>query len=99
VISNFDWKLRARGGDIVGQCSAQMGQKMFTNVEVFADGRMDTKNASAYSGLATQTLAIKRTNGTGPKFIKRGRIFYYREDLDEWLRAARVSSTAQARQG
>jgi hypothetical protein len=29
--------------------------------------------------------------------VKRGRIFYYKDDLDQWLREGRVSSTAQAR--
>ena len=56
---------------------------------------MDTKSAAAYIGLSVQTLAIKRSNGTGPRFVKRGRIFDYREDLDEWLRSARVRSTAE----
>jgi hypothetical protein len=56
---------------------------------------MTPKAASAYLGLMVQTLAKKRWNGTGPKFVKRGRIFYYREDLDEWLRAGRATSTAE----
>ncbi len=68
---------------------------MIENIAVLPDGRMNTKSAAAYLGLAVHTLAIKRCNGTGPKFVKRGRVFYYREDLDEWLRAARVTSTAQ----
>jgi hypothetical protein len=39
-----------------------------------------------------------RCQGTGPRFIKRGRVFYYQEDLDAWLaQAERVTSTAQAR--
>src|SRR5260370_18660066 len=65
------------------------------NIGMLADGRMDTKTAAIYVGLSVQTLAIKRSNGTGPKFVKRGRVFYYREDLDEWLRSMRVSSTAE----
>jgi hypothetical protein len=68
---------------------------MLEIIDVLPDGRMDTKTAATYVGLSVQTLAIKRCNGTGPKFVKRGRIFYYREDLDEWLRAARVGSTAE----
>jgi hypothetical protein len=58
---------------------------------------MDTSAAAAYLGLSIQTLAIKRCDGTGPKFVKSGRVFYYREDLDEWLRAARAGSTAESR--
>jgi hypothetical protein len=66
-------------------------------IEVLPDGRMDTKNAAFYLGLSVQTLAMKRCDGTGPNFVKRGRIFYYREDLDEWLRSMRVSSTSEER--
>jgi hypothetical protein len=67
------------------------------NVEIliYPDGRMNTKNAAAYTGLSEKTLATLRCHGKGPKFVKRGRIFYYRDDLDEWMRAGRVSSTAQ----
>ena len=67
-------------------------------VVVLPDGRMDPKNASAYCGLSVKTLAMKRCNGTGPKFVKLGRIFYFRDDLDAWLLRARVVSTAQAQQ-
>jgi len=70
---------------------------MLGNIEVLPDGRMTTGNAAAYLGLSIKTLAMRRCDGAGPKFVKRGRIFYYREDLDECLRSARVSSTADAR--
>lgn len=68
-------------------------------VEVLPDGRMDTRNAAAYLGLAVKTLTMMRCYGTGPKFVKRGRVFYYREDLDAWLRAGRAASTADVRRG
>lgn len=64
-------------------------------VVLLPDGRLDAKNAAIYCGLSVKTLAMKRCEGNGPKFVKLGRVFYYRQDLDEWLRAARVSSTAQ----
>ena len=64
-------------------------------VLVLPDGRMDTKNASRYLGLSEKTIAMMRSGGTGPIYIKRGRIFYYQEDLDAWLREGRVVSTAQ----
>ena len=68
-------------------------------IMVFPDGRLDTKNAAVYLGLSDKTLAMMRCQGTGPRFIKRGRVFYYQEDLDAWLsEARRVTSTAQARQ-
>lgn len=68
-------------------------------IRIFPDGRLDTENASRYLGYEPKTLAILRSNGKGPKFIKRGRIFYYKDDLDAWLNAnGRFSSTAQAQQ-
>lgn len=67
-----------------------------TNVVVLPDGRMDAKNAASYCGLKPKTLAMKRCDGTGPRFIKRGRVFYFREDLDDWLGRGRMESTAQA---
>ena len=67
---------------------------MTRNIEVLLDGRMTT--GRRYVGLSIKTLAMKRCDGTGPKFVKRGRIFYYREDLDKWLRAARFSRTNES---
>jgi len=68
------------------------------NVLILPDGRMDAKNAATYCGLSVKTLAIKRCNGNGPKFTKKGRVFYYRDDLDEWIKSGVAISTAQARQ-
>lgn len=69
------------------------------DIMVFPDGRLDTKNAAAYLGLSEKTLAMIRCQGTEPCFIKRGRVFYYQEDLDAWVaQAKRVTSTAQAKQ-
>ena len=66
-------------------------------VSLYPDGRMDAKNAATYLGLSEKTLAMMRCEGTGPQFIKRGRIFYYRTDCDQWLNAGgKLSSTAQA---
>lgn len=71
-------------------------QLQHLEVMVYPDGRLDTANASRYLGLKEKTLAMMRGYGTGPKFIKRGRIFYYKEDLDAWLNAeGRLISTAQ----
>ena len=67
-------------------------------VVVLPDGRLDTDNAARYLGLSPKTLAMMRTNGNGPKFVKRGRIFYYLDDLESWLsEQPRVRSTSQAR--
>ncbi|PLX87904.1 MAG: DNA-binding protein [Desulfuromonas sp.] len=70
---------------------------MIEKVMMFPDGRLDTKNASTYLGLSEKTLAMKRCDGTGPKFIKRGRIFYFKKHLDEWLESGQATSTAQIR--
>ena len=68
------------------------------SVKMYPDGRMNTRNASMYLGLEEKTLAMKRSDGTGPRFIKRGRIFYFKEDLDAWINECkRAKSTAQLR--
>ena len=67
-------------------------------VDAYPDGRMNTRNTSKYTGLSDKTFAMMRCNGTGPKFIKRGRIFYFQSDIDDWMNAnGRLTSTAQAK--
>ncbi len=67
-------------------------------VVTYPDGRMNTKNASTYTGLAEKTMAMQRCNGSGAKFVKRGRVFYFKDDLDDWMNAnGRMTSTAQAK--
>lgn len=76
-----------------------MAATVIKQIEVrqYPDGRMDTTNTSAYMGLAAKTLAMMRCNGTGPKFVKRGRVFYFQLDVDDWMNAdGRHTSTAQA---
>ena len=73
---------------------------MVDRVEVmmYPDGRLDVKNTATYLGLSVKTLAMRRCAGTGPKFVKRGSIFYFKEDLDEWLAAGgRCTSAAQVK--
>lgn len=68
-------------------------------VVMYPDGRMDTRNTATYTGLSEKTLAMMRCNGNGPKFVKRGRVFYFKDDVDLWLNAGgRFTSTAQAQQ-
>lgn len=66
-------------------------------VLVLPDGRMDAKNAARYCGLSVKTMAMKRCEGTGPRFVKQGRVFYFRDDLDTWMRQGLAGSTAQRR--
>jgi len=65
------------------------------NIDVLPDGRMSADNAAAYVGLSKKTLAMYRWRGIGPKFVKRGKVFYFKTDLDKWLRAGRAGSTAE----
>lgn len=67
-------------------------------VVVYPDGRLNTDNAARFLGLSPKTLAIMRSNGTGPCFVKRGRVFYFLDDLQAWVaEPPRVRSSAQAR--
>jgi hypothetical protein len=56
------------------------------DVVILPDGRMNRKNAALYLGLSVKTLAMHASRGTGPTSIKRGRVFYFRDDLDAWLK-------------
>ena len=74
---------------------------LISNTEVFMypDGRLDTRNASGYTGLSEKTLAMMRCSGKGPEFVKRGRIFYFKKDLDNWLNeGGKLTSTKQVQQ-
>jgi hypothetical protein len=67
-------------------------------VVIFPDGRLDSDNAAQFLGYSPKTLAMMRSAGTGPKFVKRGRVFYFLDDLQRWMaEQPRVQSTAQAR--
>lgn len=68
-------------------------------IRLYPDGRMCAKDASDYVGLSEKTLAMTRCKGTGPRFIKRGRIFYFKQDLDDWLSMGAAISTAQCGKG
>jgi hypothetical protein len=57
--------------------------------------KLRTGAAARYVGLAPSTLAKMRVRGDGPPFSKAGAriVVYGIEDLDEWLRATRRTST------
>jgi hypothetical protein len=63
-------------------------------VTILPDGRMDRKNAARYCGLSEKTLAMYAYRGSGPSFVKRGKVFYFREDLDRWIQEGKWSATA-----
>lgn len=63
---------------------------------ILPDGRMDTRNAALYLGLSDKTLAMKRCDGTGPKYVKLGgKVFYFKSDLDAWIASGEKISTQQ----
>jgi hypothetical protein len=66
-------------------------------VVAFPDGRLNTDNAARFLGLSTKTLAIMRSSETGPRFVKRGRVFYFLDDQAWIAESRRVRSSAQAR--
>lgn len=61
------------------------------DIETLPDGRMDTKNAATYLGRKPKTLAQWRSANIGPRYVKKGRVFYYKHDLDGWLQEGLVS--------
>jgi hypothetical protein len=57
-------------------------------VRVLPDGRMDRESAARYLGRRPKTLAMWALHGKGPRSVKvGGRIFYFRVDLDEFIRS------------
>jgi hypothetical protein len=62
-------------------------------VRVLPDGRMDRENAARYLGHQPKTLAMWSLQGKGPRSVKvGGRVFYFLEDLDEFIRGRSAGS-------
>ena len=56
-------------------------------VRVLPDGRMTRKDTARYLGLAEKTLAMWAMEGKGPRVVHvGGRCFYYKDDLDAFIR-------------
>ena len=65
-----------------------------TTVKPYA---VNTKDASKMTGIPVATLTTWRSRGGGPPFVKAGRCVLYRvADLQAWLDARVVTSTADA---
>jgi hypothetical protein len=59
-------------------------------VRVLPDGRMSRSDAAKYLGVTEKTLANLKARGEGPPARKiLGRVFYYRDDLDAFVREGR----------
>jgi hypothetical protein len=56
-------------------------------VRVLPDGRMTRADAAHYLGHQSKTLSMWQLAGKGPRSVKvGGRVFYYRADLDAFIR-------------
>jgi hypothetical protein len=56
-------------------------------VRVLPDGRMSRADAALYLGHQPKTLAMWQLQGKGPPSLRvGGRVFYFREDLDAFIR-------------
>lgn len=50
------------------------------------DIRFNTEEAAAYLGISSKTLIARRFYRKSPKYIKLGRLVFYRKsDLDDWV--------------
>jgi helix-turn-helix protein len=68
-------------------------------VTITPDGRLRTRDAAAYLGVSTKTLAAWRRAGVGPRFRKFPQlVFYHQRDLDQWIASQVLAqSTAELR--
>ena len=58
---------------------------------VCPDGRHDEVAAAEFLGLKPATLRTWRSSGQGPSYVRAGRIWYYVDDLNSWLRSRRIA--------
>ena len=62
------------------------------------DGLLDPRSAAAILRLSIHTLADMRCKGTGPRFLKAGRLVRYRlSDVQAWLDAHSFQNTSEAK--
>jgi predicted DNA-binding transcriptional regulator AlpA len=61
------------------------------------DQLFDQRHAARLLGLSVRTLERHRVAGTGPRFVRLGRLVRYREvDLADWVHGALRFSTSDA---
>ena len=64
-------------------------------VRVLPDGRMTREAAARYLGYQVKTLAMWALQGRGPPSVKvGGRVFYFKDDLDAFIRGGTVAAEA-----
>ena len=55
-------------------------------------------NVARRLGISIRTLERKRADGSGPQFVKAGRLVRYTDpDIDAWIAARTVQSTSESR--
>ncbi len=60
-------------------------------VRVLPDGRMSRQDAAKYLGRSEKTLAMWAMNGSGPRSVRvAGRCFYFKTDVDAYIRGEAV---------
>lgn len=60
-------------------------------------GRLDRENAAKYLGLSKKTLELWAVMGQGPGYVKRGRVWYFRNVLDDWLENGDIAKAKQSK--
>lgn len=71
------------------------GEVEMVRCRVLPDGRMSRHDAAKYLGLKEKTLAMWSLAGKGPRSLKvGGRVFYYRSDLDAFIRGEGAAAAA-----
>ncbi len=60
-------------------------------IRILPDGRLTRADAARYLGRAKKTLEMWAMEGRGPRSVRvGGRIFYFKNDLDSFIRGERV---------
>src|SRR5262249_52667006 len=61
-------------------------------VRILPDGRMSREDAARYLGHKPKTMAMWKLSGKGPQWVKvGGRVFYFRSDLDAFVRGGEAA--------
>lgn len=56
-----------------------------TSIKMLPDGRMTLSEAAKYIGIEPPTLRALKNKGKGPAYIKIGKVYYFKDDIDSWL--------------
>ena len=76
--------------------AAACGRTSVENQKMTTTGLLSTKDAAKLLGIAPQTLAIMRVEGSPLRYVKFGRrVLYDPADLHEFIQASKRSSTSE----